>query len=663
MQVEQLLHGYNSGHHLIAGSIALPMQDGDLMSYVSDWTGYQHPTDKDTAYITAYPLEESGYYVIAKSWYADEMSRPGCVWTHSLLVKLEDMGQSVSFYELANLFRRPQRNGEDFMSYTRPIALSGEKQLSHKEPLKDIDKTRFMFMAAMLLDRRKPSIYVVEGKSEMYMELCLRLLQNIPFGIVRELKMCSGCSSARKFGSGFYNLQFVTGKGESLLEPYPGNVDKPTADRGFQFWMDSVLSGRHDVGQVMHRFSNDIGDNIQKFLGVCNLLRLLNDRMEQKETADGFKELLQHLTESFPEKEDGKMLKKAFLAETVAHQFGDDKTFLEELATTQKSEALDYQIIGYSARVQSYRKQQGPEAYVNFLDNLSKADYLNPQGKNLLGNALTGLTREEITQLAKQNWSLFKSIVTLNSEVLAQDFWIELPPIEFLSLFVIFQRAMPEQFEAWGDLYEKLLTIDTFVSDKIIQGIVTHVENYADIALDRWNTQPEPPINKDLLKQCIKQVSHVILWMSKQKNVSKSIRQSVKQNIRPDDSVVVRFGSSAWKAFVAGELNEEIDANVLVYVYVLAFNWHDFVALGYIRQVLPHIYEALSLETLNNSSWQQIEKFTGEVPFWRSWDNCRKVLIGVKDYCKKLNLNDNEVANFTTNAKLNQELMALWRKG
>lgn len=663
MQVEQLLHGYNSGHHLIAGSVALPLQDADLMSYVSDWTGYQHPTDKDTAYITAYPLKESGYYVVAKSWYADEMSRPGCVWTHSLLVKLEDMGQSVSFYGLAKLFRRPEREGEDFMSYTKPLTLSSEKQTERREPLKGINSTRFMFLAAMLIDRRKPSVYAVEGKSEMYMEFCLRLLQNIPFGIVRELKICSGSAAARKFGNVFYNLQFVTGKGESLLESYPENAGKPTADAGFQFWMDSVLSGRNDVGQVMHRFSNDIGDNAQKFLGVCNLLRLLNNRMEQKAATGDFKELLQHLTEAFPEKKDGEMLKKAFLAEAVTHQFGDEKTFLEELATTQVSEALDYQVFGYEARVQSYREQHGAETYVSFLDDLSKADYLNPQGKQLLGNALTGLSRDEIMLLVYQKWPLFKSIVTLNSEMLTQDFWIELPPTEFLSLFVIFQRSVPEQFEAWGKLYEKLLTIDTFVGDQILQGIATHIENFVDKGLDRWNTQPEPPLNKDLLKHCMKQKSRVIQWMNRQERISNTIRKAIKQHIRPDDNVVMGYGSSAWKAFVAGELCAETDANVLVYIYVLAFNWHDFVALSYIRQVLPYIYDALSLETLNYSSWQQIEKFTGEVPFWRSWDNCRKVLIGVKDYCRELSLSENEVANFTTNVKLNQELLALWRKG
>jgi hypothetical protein len=31
----------------------------------------------------------------------------------------------------------------------------------------------------------------------------------------------------------------------------------------------------------------------------------------------------------------------------------------------------------------------------------------------------------------------------------------------------------------------------------------------------------------------------------------------------------------------------------LVYIYVPAFNWPDYQALGYIKKVLPYIYDAL----------------------------------------------------------------------
>ena len=42
-------------------------------------------------YISCFPLVDDGYYVFSKTWYADEMERPGCVWTHMLLIRFEDL--------------------------------------------------------------------------------------------------------------------------------------------------------------------------------------------------------------------------------------------------------------------------------------------------------------------------------------------------------------------------------------------------------------------------------------------------------------------------------------------------------------------------------------------------------------------------------------------
>ena len=67
---------------------------------MSDWSGYKDPAGKDHSYITTYYLEDSGYYVIAKSWYAQEMERPGCVWTQSLLIPLTDLPPTFDIRKL-----------------------------------------------------------------------------------------------------------------------------------------------------------------------------------------------------------------------------------------------------------------------------------------------------------------------------------------------------------------------------------------------------------------------------------------------------------------------------------------------------------------------------------------------------------------------------------
>lgn len=663
MHIDQFLHGYNNGHHLIAGSASLSLKDADRMSYLSDWSGYVNPYDKDTSYITAYPLADSQSYVIAKSWYADEMSRPGCVWTHSLVVKLDGIGQKVNFYNLLKLFRRPDREGDDFLLYTKPIDQKEDDLEEGRSCLREIDETRFMVMAALLLDRHKPAVYAVEKEGGIYIELCMRLIQNMPYGILKELSICSGSAAVRMFEGGFYNLQFVTGKGVSLMEPYPTNTGKPKADAGFQFWIDSVLSGRNDVAQMLHRFSGDIGNNSEQFIATLNLLRLLDEKVQDKGDNATISEILDYLVNGFVAKEDGALLKRSFLGEQVIRLFCDERTFINALATIRKWESLDYEAIGFNDRVTSFRKGHSMADYLSLLVDLSKMDYLNDKGKELLSNALVGLSQEEVAMLLNQDWELFKSIVTMNSQVLAGDFWLDLMPAQFISLFTIFQRNETKGFTAWAKLYRRLLTIDTFVKGNILSVFANQEPEYVAIALNVWNAQKKMPINKDILNQCMKQKSRVLLWMGQQATVNDDLRAAIKRYIEPGEDLVVSLGSKSWRGFVDSELRMQNDANEFVYIYVLAFNWRDNDALTYLRLVLPYIYDALSIENLNYSAWKKIEPFTGSVPFWRSWDNCRKVLIGVKDYCKSMNLSKSEIENFTTNQKLNGELLELWNKG
>ena len=70
MKIEQLLYGYDDGHTLLTGSILInSAADSARLAMLSDWSGYR-TTDDDDSYLTAFPLVDSPYYVVAKSWYA-----------------------------------------------------------------------------------------------------------------------------------------------------------------------------------------------------------------------------------------------------------------------------------------------------------------------------------------------------------------------------------------------------------------------------------------------------------------------------------------------------------------------------------------------------------------------------------------------------------------
>ena len=67
MLIHQALHGYSDGHNRIACSMQLSPIDDDRMKVLSDWSGYAGGIDRDSSYITAYPLMDRKLYVIAKS--------------------------------------------------------------------------------------------------------------------------------------------------------------------------------------------------------------------------------------------------------------------------------------------------------------------------------------------------------------------------------------------------------------------------------------------------------------------------------------------------------------------------------------------------------------------------------------------------------------------
>lgn len=110
IKVEQTLHGYSEGHRLIEGSLKLPQSDARTMLMLSDASGSGSRIPA-SGYITGYPLAESGKYVIARTWAAPEMSRPGCVWTHSLLIDFADLARLGSVDDLLERFQRPSARG------------------------------------------------------------------------------------------------------------------------------------------------------------------------------------------------------------------------------------------------------------------------------------------------------------------------------------------------------------------------------------------------------------------------------------------------------------------------------------------------------------------------------------------------------------------------
>jgi hypothetical protein len=76
--------------------------------------------DPEHSLMLGYPLPSESYFVLSRTWAAPEVDRPGCVWTHSLLIDQRVQAEFDPRW-LLGLFRRP--NGvSDASLYEKPIA-------------------------------------------------------------------------------------------------------------------------------------------------------------------------------------------------------------------------------------------------------------------------------------------------------------------------------------------------------------------------------------------------------------------------------------------------------------------------------------------------------------------------------------------------------------
>ena len=126
--VHQALFGYLDGHRLLETSIRLSSRDIYDLSAISDLaTGVQLGADE--SYLTGLTLQESRYFALIRTWPALEMPRPGCVWSHVLILTPEVLASQRDLGALNVLFVRPC-SLKQRAQYGRALALSSGSQKS-----------------------------------------------------------------------------------------------------------------------------------------------------------------------------------------------------------------------------------------------------------------------------------------------------------------------------------------------------------------------------------------------------------------------------------------------------------------------------------------------------------------------------------------------------
>ena len=131
--IDQALHGYGDGHRLLAASCRFDEESSHRMLLMSDLltSALRHGTD---SYLCGYPLPVAGKYILARTWLAPELPRPGCVWTHSLVLDNQAIASAFSIRDVMDLYRRPRDNDVSRYTARTGVSLDDEASLAETEP-------------------------------------------------------------------------------------------------------------------------------------------------------------------------------------------------------------------------------------------------------------------------------------------------------------------------------------------------------------------------------------------------------------------------------------------------------------------------------------------------------------------------------------------------
>jgi hypothetical protein len=277
LSVHQALHGYSDGHRQLAASVQLKPRDIKTMLVLSDISGPGTRID-DAGYLTGYPLGESKFYALARTWAAPEMPRPGCVWTHTILIDFADLAALDDPDSVLSAFRRPSA-GASMADY-------GSSQSVHRVlPTQGLRPDAAQFAKQILagLYGRPQSRVIATKPAELDVEQIVMALwaQQWP-RLRRAFRFCTHSAADRSIEPTAFDLQFLPSLDRSVRARFQDAYDISEAAPLGEAWLDDAASDLTQsdatgLRSFLRGVGGDVDSGREAFASLCRLHVFLNE--------------------------------------------------------------------------------------------------------------------------------------------------------------------------------------------------------------------------------------------------------------------------------------------------------------------------------------------------------------------------------------------------
>lgn len=658
--LEQTLHGYDGGHRLLHTSVDLPSDSREIITALSDLSGSRVFPGYDS-YLTGYPLPGSDYYVFARTWLAAEMPRPGCVWTHSLLIPFADLAHLRNLSRLTSLHVRPSLTDK---GYDKSLSVS--VTAGKDSPVVG----RAAAMAGPLLrmvygEGRYAPVIIASQDVSLYEPLLVRVWDQQWPRLRRAFRFCSGAFSNRVVDGHEFDLQVMpiqparmASHSSSVLgldidarqenrNSTRGEARVSTADADAitgPFWM-SAMTNDLIVGEPESAFrqwmiiigAHAKGSRREAGKGL-ELAALLSAPLPDMD------EVVRSLAEQYPAAQSGSNLKAALLGGvgvstritgTIVDPENPSRegSVLLALGRSTHPNAFKELVPTIRVRAEHLWRHYKPQA-IELLDELLSSS-VNELGAEALRGIMAGVGPQEIASVAHRRRGVLFLAVEARPALLEVDaIWRDKSLIyEALQVLHVIPDAVKPPLSAIlpGIMSSSPGTVDelfrSYGAEAVTEAAATALQGHA-VEIDVLRAAATSRHWQQIASQVL------LDGLVKLENSSDPMLfRFLVLAVTPE--TVRTIPPSRWvKAVQSNEAG--LDSPVAAQLLAAALGMDERDAGELVALVFPKVYDAAFARTLAESDWQLVAKCLPPVPEWLDWDRCERMRRGcVHAYASK----------------------------
>ena len=645
-QFHQTLHGYDDGHRLLATSCKLPPDAERLMLILSDMSGANMARGFEN-YLTGYPLKEINSYALARTWYAPEMRRPGCVWTHTFLVSNADLAH-INPVALQNLFIRPKINLTEWDEYIHPF-LFDDKRLENLSAHIDegvIKRHLTRSVVNALYNFPRDQIFLSQEKTSSGIEnLVLAIWAQQWAQLRRSFWFCTGAIDDRQSVGINFDLQVIPiAKTDNIRRKSPKAVFVEaekliniSLDIKRPLWLETAVDDLYKsysagLRSFLRTFGAEKRRRRSDFKPLAEIYAF-GELVRQK--AKYVSEFTEFIAQLYPIPDQEKFLKRTFYTANnqnngKINRFSlstDDSAMLEELIQSEYNSAFDANDLQIADRAAALTQSDfdASSKIAHYIlttpSTLFGEEFLDGFCQNLTANKISEFPAEVLNlvlPIIKRNPTLITSRALWKADRKTQQelFYYARHHLNIDDNLV--DQIVTAMLEAGSDL------IANEIAYYYPQTVINRVLQWCD----SLPIEEALNIGRDWMLILSKEEQRSLEWLKNNYSGNISTLILLALLIDPHSYEVQQSGTRIWLELANNAdkiIDNDIYISVMSFLLALGFNNPDDDAVQLVTKAFEPIHEAAEEDQLSERNWNMLARQTPSVTWNGDWNKCERL--------------------------------------